>query len=389
MLKRTTLAKQHLINNKHLSWLVIGFSVFIGVLVFEVLCGDWFLNDPWRIAKTINVNRNVNTNIWVKNLGFQNDISSYARDQYGLRGTCKEKNLADMVTIGGSTTEQKYISEGKTWQDLLQEKINRGKSESPFCIANAGIDGHSTFGHLASFDIWFPRIPNFRPQYFLFYVGINDASFRFKEIPDFDRIAETTSSLKSKIKEKSVVFRIYKALNKRDIPRDTSLFAWHQYVDKRPELYSENNLSPDTLVLAKENAQAFRLRMKKILDKVHEANGIPICVTQPHTLAWHFGERYVGVKNAFSHSGREYNGLDYDFSIGLINKELQELCKQYNGFYVDLYQKKFELSDFYDFVHTTPQGSQKIADYLFEEIVSQKIIPPRAEPTTTIHPNHS
>jgi len=321
--------------------------------------------------------------------GFQTELSTYVRDQYGLRGNCKENNLANIVTIGGSTTEQKYISEGKTWQDLLQEKINLKKNDIPFCIANAGVDGHSTFGHLASFDVWFPRIPKFRPKYFLFYVGINDASFRFQEIPNFDRNTEPAPSVKSKIKENSVIFRIYKALNKREVPRDISLFAWHQYVDKRPELFSENNLSPDTVVLAKENAQAFRHRMKTILDKVHEANGIPICVTQPHTLAWNFGKMHLGVKNAFVYKERPYNGLDYDFSLKLINKELQELCKQYNGFYVDLYQKKFELSDFYDFVHTTPRGSEKIADYLFQEIRNQKIIPLKAEPISNNHPDQS
>ena len=65
--------------------------------------------------------------------------------------------------MGGSATDQRALTEGEagylasrlceTW-----EIIN---------IANGGIDGQSTYGHIKDFDWWFPSLPNLKVKYFL------------------------------------------------------------------------------------------------------------------------------------------------------------------------------------------------------------------------------
>jgi len=62
----------------------------------------------------------------------------------------------------GSTTDQRFIADGETWQDVLAaEYRSHGKTVS---VVNAGIDGQSTYGHLKDFDWWFPHIPGLRAR---------------------------------------------------------------------------------------------------------------------------------------------------------------------------------------------------------------------------------
>ena len=46
-----------------------------------------------------------------------------------------------------------------------------------FQIINAGIEGQSTFGHIYNFKHWFPKLKNFSPKLYIFYIGLNDYSF--------------------------------------------------------------------------------------------------------------------------------------------------------------------------------------------------------------------
>ena len=74
------------------------------------------------------------------------DVINHQTNWLGFRGENPPKNFAEYLTIftvGGSTTHCRNISEGKTWTDLLGEKLK--KSFPNLWINNAGIDGQTTF----------------------------------------------------------------------------------------------------------------------------------------------------------------------------------------------------------------------------------------------------
>ena len=52
---------------------------------------------------------------------------------------------------------------------------------SKYTIYNAATDGKTTRGYVNDFLYWFPKIPNFKPDYFIFYSGINDRRLGIKE----------------------------------------------------------------------------------------------------------------------------------------------------------------------------------------------------------------
>jgi len=139
--------------------LFVNFTLLvIGILVAEIFFGNWFYPDNLNRLNIIR-SRTVKYDI----AGLYDSSSkaiSITRDQYGLRGAFQLPADIDILTVGGSTTDQRYITDGKTWQDVLQQKFESiGKNVK---VANAGVDGQSTFGHIKNFDWWFPEMdPSF------------------------------------------------------------------------------------------------------------------------------------------------------------------------------------------------------------------------------------
>jgi hypothetical protein len=90
----------------------------------------------------------------------------------GFRGPEPPRDWDTPITIlcvGGSTTQCIYLSDGTTWPDRLAAKYD--SNHSAVWINNAGIDGHSTFGHLELLD---QILLSLRPKLLLFLVGLND-----------------------------------------------------------------------------------------------------------------------------------------------------------------------------------------------------------------------
>ncbi len=79
------------------------------------------------------------------------------------------KDWFTIVCVGGSTTQCLYLSEGSTWSDRLAAKLTADYPN--VWLNNAGIDGHSTFGHLELLEQYLVPM---QPKLILFYVGLND-----------------------------------------------------------------------------------------------------------------------------------------------------------------------------------------------------------------------
>jgi hypothetical protein len=94
------------------------------------------------------------------------------RNSLGLRGAeppADWTNYLTVITIGGSTTECHFLNDNKTWPYLL----GRGLSDScgHFWLNNAGLDGHSTYGHIVLLNDYIKKL---HPKVVVFLTGIND-----------------------------------------------------------------------------------------------------------------------------------------------------------------------------------------------------------------------
>jgi len=108
-------------------------------------------------------------NKWISQLDKQ---IYYSRNSLGFRGpepTDSISRLNSIITIGGSTTECRFLSDSLTWPYLLSKAL---KDSIPgLWVNNAGIDGHSTFGHLHLLREYVLKL---KPKYILFLTGVND-----------------------------------------------------------------------------------------------------------------------------------------------------------------------------------------------------------------------
>ena len=96
-------------------------------------------------------------------------IIIYRRDKNGYRNYKNNNKL--ILTIGGSTTDQRYVSEEYTWQYLINNKIK----DKNISIINGGVPGQTTAGHLYSINNWHSKsLDKNKVKKVIFYFGAND-----------------------------------------------------------------------------------------------------------------------------------------------------------------------------------------------------------------------
>ena len=93
-------------------------------------------------------------------------------NSHGLRGPEIPKDFGattSFVTVGGSTTACVGLTETHAWPYLLEKRLTERYSD--FWLNNAGLNGHSTFGHIMLFRQVLSKL---RPDYAILLFGVND-----------------------------------------------------------------------------------------------------------------------------------------------------------------------------------------------------------------------
>jgi lysophospholipase L1-like esterase len=238
------------------------------------------------------------------------DTALYTRDAWCLRGGPDRAGEIDLLTMGGSTTDQRYIPDGATWQDVLQEELRR--SGSPVRVANAGVDGQSTYGHLASFEHWLPAIDGLRPKWILFYVGVNDL-FKSADFAD-DRLlgerdpdAPLLQRLKRAIRKRSAFYRLYRTV--RGVVQAHAYGLDHRYADPfAGEGWVEEPLLSDHASVLAPQRGAYARRLRRLCQRTRELGARPIFVTQPSRVYKREAGRVRGTAKTLAVGDLRFNG---------------------------------------------------------------------------------
>ena len=345
-------------------FLIVMISCFFGVALVEVALRIINSNNQWSKTDEANILRDYQFLYDVSQLYATDSPSvNYIRNQYGLRDACENPSEIEILTVGGSTTDQRYVSFESTYQTIIEQRLK--KSVDNFgCVSNAGIDGHSTWGHLYSFKHWFPLIPELNPKIVLLYVGVNDANFHRATSPNAGFDTKRINGVKDFLR----VFEIVKALLpiyrllRQTYNNSSAAYAGHKPRKYSVDDYKVNVLNEHTELLSEQNAIFFRSRLKSLLDEIHSMGAKPLCVTQPHRYVMEKEGVIWGVENIL---GYGFSGIDYDHSIRKINDVIFDLCGANT---VDLYNHGFSDSHFYDGIHTTASGSEEIGRVIAESI---------------------
>lgn len=332
------------------------------IVVLELIFGHWIRSDHLGRLNIVRGQREYDVSHLYHT---DHPVITYTRDEYGLRGDYSSPDSIDILTIGGSTTDQRDLADGQTWQDVLEREFaKRGRR---VVVVNAGVDGQSTYGHIKDFDWWFPYIPNLHARYYLFYVGIND--FFREEGHWFDALEKGTPlSVTGQISEKSALYNVARMIHGTfharvvyDLTHRSIDFSKHRWTD-RPLLDNHPALMHDRL-------EAYRGRLRELCARVAEAGGTPIFVTPPSRRYRKTPGGVVGSAETFPFERQEANGMDYYYMIRLLDDVTMEVCHECGGVCIDMAaETTWDNDDFYDYVHNTPKGAQKVGRYLYEKL---------------------
>ena len=338
------------------------------LIILEMVFGNWFNSNN---LNRLNIIKDQAIHYNLQGLyPSENDDILYTRDKWGFRGEYSNVAAIDILTVGGSTTDQRYISDGYTFQDILRKEFQ--KSDKDVNVVNAGIDGQSTFGHIKNFDWWFPNIPELKVRYFLFFIGVNDFFIDNNNSYD-DLLGESLNPIEIALKTKSALYYLYKTITgirladtyglTHNLGHSRKFFTTTNWVN-HPALSNYRELMHNRLI-------AYEERLDILCKKVKSAGAIPIFVTQSQRRCYVFidGNLY-GKPKIGRYNGQLYNGVDYYHIIRMLHEKTKKICIKNSGIFIDLDNElDFDIKiDFYDSAHTTPSGAEKIGKYLYKKL---------------------
>jgi hypothetical protein len=333
--------------------------LLVGLAVLEIAFGNWF--SPNRMNR-LNIPRGVVRVTDVSALyPSAESLARYTRDERGFRGAYRSLDSIDFLTIGGSATDQRYVADGRTWQDVLAETfVRHGRSVS---VVNAGVDGQSTYGHIKNFEWWFPFLPGLKVRYFVFYVGLNDLYKDADYVPD--RLVKSSSSIRALLEEHSAVYQLYRTLSGMYQAGVVAKLGHGRIRFADLEWTTAAHLQDHEAPL-RQRLAAYRERLLTLGRLARQWGGRAICVTQPSRAYKKDGDTIRGVTPLGHYDGLTINGVDYYHMLRHFHRATVQTCAEMGGLPIDLANEvAWSDDDFYDFAHNTPRGAEKIGRYLY------------------------
>lgn len=337
-----------------------------GLIVTDVVFGDWFTK---RNIGDVRILKDADLRFDASKIYGRKEPTIYRRDQWGLRGSYPDVASIDLLTIGGSTTDQRYLTEGETWQDALQQELDKARIDIQ--VANGGADGHSTRGHIRSFDYWYSKIPDLHPKYVLLYIGINEIYTEFHKWSDDIRKDHLRGRIRQLYQNNSVYYRLYTDFRGWLTARHAKLA--HHKTEFGKLSWTDKPMHANHAEKMAERVAAYEKRLRQLLPMVKEFGAIPILVTQAKGDAVIENGKWIGLVDGETDMRVFWevnNGLDRRIVLNFFNDVTMRVCYETPGaICVPLHEELlFEKDDFYDFVHNTPKGASKIGRYLKQKL---------------------
>ena len=339
------------------------------VIAVELIFGGWIFHSNKSYCGYLLCSANVK----YQKLGYQ---TNYTKDSFGLRNRRGLDEDIDILTVGGSTTDQRWLDDKETWTYLLEKKFKENNKD--ISIVSAGIDGQSTFGHIWNFKEWFPEIPNFHPRYVLFYIGINDIPPQ-DNASSFDNV-DNIYNWRYLVKMNSIFYRLY---------------YWNKYqtknllADKAKLNHGSNSIYGEYIEkfdIAKNDWKIYKEKVvdNKLIKNLDELVRLtkklgsePIFVTQK-TARWITKDGLIIGSKAgksgdakYSYKGGTYyfNNSDWGYAEKIVSDSIINYCNSNNIYCIDGFNKiEIHDDDTYDLVHMNFQGSSEIAKKLYLDL---------------------
>jgi lysophospholipase L1-like esterase len=256
-----------------------------------------------------------------------------------------------------------FISEGKTWEDLLNKHLS--DSIGKVWINNAGFSGHSTFGHNILLRDY---IVHLKPSICLFLVGANDIDR--KDLRPHDKnFTKTRNKWILFLARKSALANTLLNLYRNHLAKEKILAGGKPFtlLNKEP-LYIPDSVIQEKISLQQPLVKAYASRLRE-MSRLCKSNGIePIFVTQP-CLPGETIDSSTGVDLATFPMSDKINGKLFWKYLQLYNAETITVAKQEGLMCIDLATELPKSSAYYyDLIHYNINGNAKVAEILNDKL---------------------
>jgi lysophospholipase L1-like esterase len=353
--------------------LVIGLLGALGL--FEVLLR---IHNPFMTRiRGQRIVLEVNRKIHFKNTtirGLDSEIT-YSRNAIGFRGPNPPADFArslTLMTVGGSTTLCMWVSDDKTWTALLGDRLSH--SFRNVWINNAGLDGHSTFGHLILLEDY---VAPLHPKMVVFLVGTNDVAREANSEWDavnakspimFGSVKFFLKSMSAYSEVAALLVDFYRAYEAHraglgHLRLDITKMGRLEHTPEELRVYLQGFVSP-------ERQASYAGRLRRLIG-IARRNGIePAFLTQPLVFGPAIDDR-TGIDLSTVRLSGALNGQFMWAAQEVYNDVTRQVCRDSSVMLVDLARQMPKSSRyFYDAMHFTNAGSEKVA-----EIVARGLCP--------------
>lgn len=294
-------------------------------------------------------------------------VNSY--NGIGLRGPefpANPEQFTKIFTVGGSTTACVTLTDGKTWPDLTLKQL-RAQLGSHIWLNNAGMDGHSTFGHRILLE---SHLAKYRPDYFIYLIGINDMGRDDLNEYDSELILQR-QSLKNQIIAASEFLSTVQTLYRGYRAYDMGL---NHAVDHDLKAIQKIQMKPEVVSgylreHRERHVPAYASRLRDLVKRTISIGAVPVLVTQPAMLG-----RGVDPVSGISIDNLEYDipglssGVVWD-ALEMYNEVTRGIAAEFRVPLVDAARLMPKDSSLYfDWVHYSNLGAEKMADIVAGEL---------------------
>lgn len=337
-------------------------------VVAEIAFGGWLFGHNYG---TLVIPKNFTRVFDVDSL-YGGGLILYKRDEHGLRGRYHSLSDIDILTIGGSTTNEIFIDEVATWTAVIAREFKA--AGRPVTVVNAGVDGQSTVGNLKNFELWFPKIPGLKTRYVLALLGVNDAAV-IKSGDEYfagpfhkskqDRMVDLLRPSKQYLINNSALYALFRNIRGMIRARDAKLIHSSKSYDGSE--WRAPAEPPDIERRARElkhGLDQYEQRLSELTRRIRAFDAQPIYVTQ-HWPSYRVRDgRVLGRVGADG----KVDLKEYE-TVMAVNRRTMAVCRDVKAICIDLASELFfDDGDHYDQLHTSPKGSEKMGKYLYGKL---------------------
>lgn len=292
----------------------------------------------------------------------------HRRNNLGFRGENAPASLdgrLSIIAVGGSTTECFFLTEGATWVDRLGERL-RGHHPNLW-INNAGLDGHSTHGHLI---LLHQVIAPIRPDVVLLLVGANEIGrqdLREFRYDDFRKYAEPQRA--------SELWATVQAATR--FARAVRMEATHRSIEPTEQSALAVTTEQRRIVLEshRDSLVRFSDRLNALLNSCESGGIMPVLLTQPALYGPAVDDR-TGVDLS---RVKVREGIDGALAWEILeayNSVTRQTGESRHTLVIDLAAEIPHSSHlFYDWHHFTEDGARVVTDVVAAQLLPALSLP--------------